>query len=75
MEKELRKKAEQKMLGAIDSLKKDFGSVRTGRASLALLDGITVDYYGSPTPLQQVASLSVPAPYSSSRGSKRQYPT
>jgi ribosome recycling factor len=60
MEKELRKKAEQKMLGAIDSLKKDFGSVRTGRASLALLDGITVDYYGSPTPLQQVASLSVP---------------
>jgi len=34
--------------------------VRTGRASLALLDGITVDYYGNPTPLQQVASLSVP---------------
>jgi len=60
MEKELRKKTTERMEGAIDALKKEFGSVRTGRASLALLDGITVDYYGNPTPLQQVASLSVP---------------
>jgi ribosome recycling factor len=60
MEKELRKKLEEKMQGAIESLKKDFGSVRTGRASLALLDGLLVEYYGTPTPLQQVASLSVP---------------
>lgn len=60
MEKELRKKTTERMEGAIDALKKEFGSVRTGRASLALLDGITVDYYGTPTPLQQVASLSVP---------------
>jgi len=48
------------MEGAIDALKKDFGSVRTGRASLSLLDGIMVDYYGTLTPLQQLASLSVP---------------
>ena len=48
------------MEGAIDALKKEFGSVRTGRASLSLLDGIMVDYYGTLTPLQQLASLSVP---------------
>ena len=60
MEKELGKKTTERMEGAIDALKKEFGSVRTGRASLALLDGIAVDYYGNTTPLQQVASLSVP---------------
>jgi ribosome recycling factor len=60
MEKDLRRKTVERMEGAIEALKKDFGSVRTGRASLALLDGITVDYYGTPTPLQQLASLSVP---------------
>ncbi len=60
MEKELRKKTTERMDGAIEALKKEFGSVRTGRASLALLEGITVDYYGTPTPLQQVASMSVP---------------
>lgn len=60
MEEELRKKLEDRMQGAIAALKKDFGSIRTGRASQALLDGISVEYYGTPTPLQQVASLSVP---------------
>ncbi len=60
MEQELRKKTAERMHGALDSLKKDFGSIRTGRASLALLDGIMVDYYGTPTPLQQLASLSIP---------------
>ena len=60
MEKELRKKVEDKMQGAIAVLKKDFGAIRTGRASLAILDGLQVEYYGTPTPLQQVASLSVP---------------
>jgi ribosome recycling factor len=60
MEKELRKRTTERMEGAIDALKKEFGSVRTGRASLALLDGITVDYYGTPTPLHQIAGLSVP---------------
>ena len=48
------------MQGAIDALKKEFASVRTGRASLGLLEGIVVDYYGTPTPVQQLASLSIP---------------
>jgi ribosome recycling factor len=47
---------------AIDALKKDFSKVRTGRASVALFDDIRVDYYGTPTPLNQVASLAVPEP-------------
>jgi ribosome recycling factor len=42
------------------ALEKSFSKVRTGRASLALLDGIKVDYYGVPTPLNQVANLSIP---------------
>lgn len=45
---------------AIAALEKSLGKVRTGRASLALLDGIRVEYYGTPTPLNQVASLSIP---------------
>ncbi len=45
---------------SIAALKKELQRVRTGRASLSLLDGIKVDYYGTPTPLNQVASLSVP---------------
>lgn len=57
---DLKKKATERMNGAINSLKKDLSSIRTGRASLALLDGITVDYYGTPTPLSQVATLGIP---------------
>ena len=45
---------------AIHSLEKSFNRVRTGRASLALLDGIKIEYYGVPTPLSQVATLSTP---------------
>lgn len=60
MEKEIRRKTAEKMDGAIESLKREFGGIRTGRASLALLDGFMIDYYGTPTPLQQVASLSIP---------------
>jgi ribosome recycling factor len=60
MIQELRKKTNERMQASIEALKKKFASVRTGRASLALLDGLTVDYYGTPTPLQQVASLSLP---------------
>lgn len=60
MEQELRKKTSDRMSGAMEALKKEFSSVRTGRASLALLDGIAIDYYGTMTPLQQLASLSVP---------------
>src|SRR5512139_1173262 len=49
-----------KMEKSLDSLRKDLSRVRTGRASLALLDGVRVNYYGAPTPLAQVASLSIP---------------
>lgn len=60
MEKEIKRKAIEKMDHSIDVLKKEFSSIRTGRASLALLDAVKVDYYGTPTALQQVASLSIP---------------
>jgi len=45
---------------SVVSLKNEFNRVRTGRASLSILDGIKADYYGTPTPLNQMASLSVP---------------
>jgi ribosome recycling factor len=50
----------ENMEKAIRALEKSFSKVRTGRASLALLDGIKVEYYGVPTPLNQVATLSIP---------------
>jgi ribosome recycling factor len=49
-----------RMEKSIEALRRDLSRVRTGRASLALLDGVRVNYYGVPTPLSQVASLSVP---------------
>ena len=49
-----------KMEKSLEALKKEISRVRTGRASLAILDGIRVNYYGVPTPLSQVASLSIP---------------
>ena len=60
MQKELKRENEEKMQASIEALKKDFGSIRTGRASLSLLDNILVEYYGNPTPLNQVSSLSTP---------------
>ena len=45
---------------AISAVEKSFAKVRTGRASLSLLEGIRIDYYGTPTPINQVASLSIP---------------
>jgi len=48
------------MHGAIEALHREFKTLRTGRANAAMLDGITVDYYGTPTPISQVASLKVP---------------
>lgn len=59
---EQKKKAEEKMNKALELLRKEFASLRTGRASLGVLDGITVDYYGTPTPLSQVANMAVPDP-------------
>lgn len=49
-----------KMEKSIEALRKDLSRIRTGRASLTLLDGVRVNYYGVPTPLSQVASLAVP---------------
>ena len=49
-----------RMERSIEAFRKELGKVRTGRASFSLLDGIKVDYYGTPTPLQQVGTLSVP---------------
>ncbi|MBQ4491947.1 MAG: ribosome recycling factor [Deltaproteobacteria bacterium] len=46
----------------VEALKKDFGRVRTGRASASLLENIMVDYYGTPTPINQVGTLAVPEP-------------
>ena len=48
------------MQKSTEALRRDLRRVRTGRASLALLDGIMVDYYGSPTPINQLATLSIP---------------
>ncbi len=53
---------EEKMSKSIDSAAADFASVRAGRANAAVLDRITVDYYGTPTPIQQIAAISTPDP-------------
>lgn len=60
MIQEIRNKTSERMQGAIEALKKEFAGIRTGRASLGILDGIVIDYYGTATPLQQLASLSIP---------------
>jgi len=57
---EVIKKAEQDMKRATEATLKDFNSVRTGRASVALLDGIVVDYHGTPSPLKAVANVATP---------------
>ena len=56
----LLKDLEARMSAALDVLGRELASVRTGRASASLLDGIRVDYYGTPTPVNQMASVSVP---------------
>jgi ribosome recycling factor len=52
--------ATHRMRGAIESVAHEFATVRTGRASGAVLDGLTVEYYGTPTPLMQIAGVSTP---------------
>jgi len=52
--------AERRMQKAVDALKQDLTAIRTGRASSALVDRLQVDYYGTPTPVNQVATISVP---------------
>lgn len=62
MIKETIKEAEARMKGAIQSLEEDLAGIRTGRASPALVERLHVEYYGAPTPLVQLASVSVPEP-------------
>lgn len=60
MKEEVFAELKDNMEKSVQFLEKSFSKVRTGRASLALLDGIKVDYYGVPTPLNQVAGMSIP---------------
>lgn len=57
---ELIKNTEEKMRKSIDALEREYKSVRAGRANAAVLDRVMVDYYGVPTPVQQMAAVSVP---------------
>ena len=54
---------EPKMQRAVEAMERDFAGIRTGRASTALVERITVDYYGAQTPLNQVAGISTPDPH------------
>jgi len=56
---DVKKNAEQKMQKSIETLKSDLGKVRTGRAHTGLLDHIKIDYYGTPTPINQIANVSL----------------
>ena len=61
-QKEILKQADKKMDASVTDARHKLATVRTGRASLAIFEGVVVDYYGSPTPLSQVAKLSIPEP-------------
>lgn len=60
--KDIHSSHEEKMKKAIEVLRREYGTLRAGRATPSLLDKITVDYYGTPTPVNQVANISVPEP-------------
>jgi ribosome recycling factor len=60
MDSAIKQKTTEKMEGAIDALKRELTTVRTGRASIGLVEHLSVDFYGTPTPLVQAASLSTP---------------
>jgi len=64
MLKEVYKETETRMQGAIQALEEDLAGIRTGRAHPALVERLPVEYYGAPTPLIQLASISVPEPRS-----------
>ena len=64
MTKEIENKSKEKMVKAIDALQANLNSLRAGRANPRMLDRITVDYYGTQTPLNQMATISVPEPRS-----------
>jgi ribosome recycling factor len=56
---DVKKTAEQKMIKSLETLKADFGKVRTGRAHTGILDHVMVDYYGNPTPVSQVGNITL----------------
>ena len=60
--KEIIKNAEEKMVKSIDSLHSELDTVRAGKANPAILNKISLDYYGTPTPINQLATVSVPDP-------------
>ncbi len=62
MIREVQSKCENKMNDQVERVRHLLATIRTGRATLSILDGVHVDYYGTPTPLNQVASLTVPDP-------------
>ena len=62
MVKDTLKEAEEKMQHTTTALENDLATIRTGRASPALIERLPVDYYGTPTPLQQLAAISAPEP-------------
>ena len=62
MPKEIINQCEQKMQKSIEALKKEFATIRTGKANPAILNGVSVEYYGSPMPINQIASVSAPEP-------------
>jgi len=62
MFEELMMELEERMDKALEALKDEFATIRTGRANVSLLEGLTVDYYGAPTPVTQVATVTVPEP-------------
>ncbi|MCJ7661962.1 MAG: ribosome recycling factor [Anaerolineales bacterium] len=64
MLKDIYREAETRMKGAVQALEDDLAGIRTGRASPALVERLPVEYYGSPTPLVQLASIGVPEPRS-----------
>jgi ribosome recycling factor len=54
--------AESRMKGAVRALEEDLAAIRTGRASPAIVERLPIDYYGTPTPLMQLATISAPEP-------------
>ena len=60
--KEVLKELEGKMINSLDAFRTELSRLRTGRASLSVLDGIHVDYYGASTPLKQMANIAAPEP-------------
>lgn len=56
------KETKPKMNAVVEDFRRKLANVRTGRATVGILDGVMVDYYGTPTPLNQMASVSVPEP-------------